>query len=76
MQHSSEPSEPASEYKGVVLLAEMRRRIEELEQENTDLRDDQEAAERVRAMPHLARASCGGRSGEMMDLLRVDFRSA
>jgi len=58
-----------------VLLAEMRRRIEELEQENTDLRDDQEAAERVRAMPHLARFV---RRTERRDdgFVRVDFRSA
>ncbi len=57
-----------------MLPAEMRRRIEELEQENTDLRDDQEAAERVRALPHLARVSCGG--DEMTGSLRVDSRSA
>ena len=41
----------------------MRRRIEELEQENTDLRDDQEAAERVRAMPHLVLAADGAADG-------------
>ena len=46
-----------------MLLAEMRRRIEELEQENTDLRDDQEAAERVRAMPHLVLAADGAADG-------------
>ena len=46
-----------------MLLAEMRRRIEELEQENTDLRDDQEAAERARAMPHLVLAADGAADG-------------
>ena len=57
-----------------MLLAEMRRRIEELEQENTDLRDDQEAAERVRALPHLVLAADG--AARVMDLLHADFRSA
>ena len=57
-----------------MLLAEMRRRIEELEQENTDLRDDQEAAERVRPCHTLHAFRVAATDDGLF--ARVDSRSA